>query len=161
MNYENKIENLLTRLPHKLQVRFALDCALDVKDLMGPESIQALDFVEKWLKGEATQAEVEAAAYAYNAAYAATRAAYNAYNASAAASRAAYNAAYAASSAASAASPRGAYNAYNAAYAYNASAAAYAYATGKNRDKKIKEYYENLRSMILNMSELEKLVYNV
>jgi hypothetical protein len=135
MNYEKEIENLLTPLPHKLQVRFALDCALDVKHLMAPESIQALDAVEKWLKGEVTQAEIEAvAATASHAAYAAAQSA----------SYAAYAAAYAAAPA-----------------AYHASLAASYAAAGKNKDKKIKEYYENLRSMILNMSELEKLVYDV
>jgi hypothetical protein len=153
MNYLNEIQELLKPLPHRLQVRFALDCALDVKHLMTPEAIQALDVAEKWLKGEATQYEVEAATTAaraayYAAAYHAARADYAAraaYHAAATAARADYRAAY-----------------YSARAAYGASyAAAYAAANaGNNKDKKIKEYYENLKGMILNMSELEKLVYN-
>jgi hypothetical protein len=147
MNYEKEIEKLLTPLPHKLQVRFALDCALDVKHLMGPEAIQALDVVGKWLKGEATQAEVaDAAARANYAARAASHADY-----AANAAYAVYNAAYHAAQSASYAANAAAY----ASYAANALAAA------ENRDKKIKEYYENLRSMILNMSELERLIYGL
>jgi hypothetical protein len=150
MNYEKEIEELLKSLPHKLQVRFALDCALDVKHLMGPESIQALDVVGKWLKGEATQAEVEAA---YHAATAAIHAAYyNAANADYAAYHAAQSADYAAYHAAQSAN----YAAYHAAQsAYHAAAAA------ENRDKKIKEYYEKAKTIISNLSELEKLVYDV
>ena len=117
MNHLKEIQELLKPLPHKLKVRFALDCALDVKHLMGPEAVQVLDVVGKWLKGEVAQAEVaDAADYA-------TIHASPAYNAASHASYAAVNAA------------------------------------GKNKDKKIKEYYENLKGMILNMSELEKLVY--
>jgi hypothetical protein len=147
MNHLKEIQELLKPLPHKLKVRFALDCALDVKHLMTPEAIQALDVVGKWLKGEVAQAEVEAAAaYAYNAAYAASSASHAAQSAN----YAAYYSAYATTTAARSdyAATRAAYNA-----AYHAASA------GNNKDKKIKEYYENLKGMILNMSELEKLVY--
>jgi hypothetical protein len=142
MNYEKEIEELLKSLPHKLQVRFALDCALDVKHLMAPESIQVLDAVEKWLKGEATQAEIEAVVA--TASHADYRAAY--YSARAAAANAAYavyNAAYHAAQSAS-------YAAYNAALG-----------AGNNKDKKSKEYYEKAKAIVSNLSELEKLVYNV
>ena len=67
-------------LSHKDMVRFALFCAKQV-DSKAPEAIACVDVVERWLVGEATSDECNAAANAANAyyvgaAYYAARAAY-------------------------------------------------------------------------------------
>ena len=99
-------------------VRFAIFCAEQVKEDWEniPECVNAINIVERWLEGKATEDECKVAAHA---AYAAADAAADAYAADAAA-----NAAYAASAAADAA----AYVASHAAYAYAASSAYAAYA---------------------------------
>jgi len=97
-------------------VRFAIFCAEQVKEDWEniPECVNAINIVERWLEGKATEDECKVAAHA---AYAAADAAADAYAASAAA-----NAAYAASAAADAAAS---YSAY--AYAASSAYAAYAY----------------------------------
>ena len=102
-------------------VRFAIFCAEQVKEDWEniPECVNAINIVERWLEGKATEDECKVAAhaaYAARATYAAVHAANAAY--------AAANAAYAASAAADAA----AYVASHAAYAYAASSAYAAYA---------------------------------
>jgi len=98
-------------------VRFAIFCAEQVKEDWEniPECVNAINIVERWLEGKATEDECKVAAHA---AYAAADAAADAYAASAAA-----NAAYAASAAADAA----AIAAYSASHATYATYAAYAY----------------------------------
>ena len=118
----------LSKLPHTLQVYFALICAKQVAHLVKPEHKvacdKALETAELWLDGKATAEECKTAANAAYAAYAAAYAA--AANAAAdAAAYAAYAAAYAAAAtadaayAANAAANAAAYAAY-AAYAYTA-----------------------------------------
>ena len=99
-------------------VRFALFCAEQVRDSWKdiPECVAAINMVERWLKGKASEEEcVNASSAAYDAAYAANAAA-------------AYAAAYAASAAANAANADAAYSdataAANAANAANAADAA-------------------------------------
>jgi len=95
----------LSKLPHILQVYFALFCAKQVAHLVKPEHKvvcdKALETVELWFNGKATAEECKTAANAYVAyatAYAAAYAYYAAY-AAANAADAAYAAAYAADAA--------------------------------------------------------------
>jgi len=58
------LDQILEKLPHKRVVRFALDCAYDVKDhTKDPRSIKALKITELWLIDKATAEEVKIAAY--------------------------------------------------------------------------------------------------
>jgi hypothetical protein len=136
MNYHEEIKRLLKPLSHRLKVRFACECALDVKHLMPAESAASLEVVESWLKGQASQAEVEAAVDAAN---------YAAYYA-------AYTTTYA---------MRAAYAAYSAATTSAAYAAYAAYSAANNKEEKMREYHGNLVRMIKNLSELEKIIYNI
>jgi hypothetical protein len=53
------INELLQPLPHKMQVRFALHCANDVKQYMKDErSIKALHITQLWLEDKATSKEI-------------------------------------------------------------------------------------------------------
>ena len=98
-------------------VRFAIFCAEQVKEDWEniPECVNAINIVERWLEGKATEDECKVAAHAAYA-YAASAAANAAY--------AAANAAYAAA-ASSANAASSAYSAY--AYAASSAIAAYAY----------------------------------
>ena len=75
----NNIETLIDRLTDRQRHAFAVTCARRVQHLMhDPRSVAALDTRERWLRGEATDAEMEAAldvARAASAASAAARAA--------------------------------------------------------------------------------------
>jgi hypothetical protein len=84
------IEALISRLTDRQRHEFALACARRVQHLMtDPRSIAALDTRERWLRGEATDAEMDAALAAARAAWAAAEAAW----AASAAARAAWAAA--------------------------------------------------------------------
>ncbi len=75
----------LKKLPHRLQVTFALFCANQVKHLWEdvPEAVKAVEITRRWLKGKATKEECKEVA---RAAYAVvTDAAYAVYAANAAA----------------------------------------------------------------------------
>jgi hypothetical protein len=137
MTTHDKIRSLLNRLPHHLQTRFAYLCCIDIKDQIKSESdLEALALVKDWLDGKTVSLkELCAAANAAYAANAANAAAYAAY------------AAYAAANAANAA----AYAAY----------AAYAAATSITREKKLKQYLNMLQTMIKDMTELEKILYDL
>ena len=141
MKTRQDVQNLLNKLPHTLQVTFALHCCNDIKHLItDPRSIEVLHLVEKWLHNpnSVTSRELyDAASYAANAASAsyAANAAYAAYAA---------NAAYAASAANAAAN----------AAAYAAAYAAYAYA--EDRNKYSKKYYDILIGMINDLTEIQK-----
>jgi hypothetical protein len=67
------INDLITRLNERQRMRFALHAARRVQHLMrDPRSVAALDTGERWLRGEATDAELaEAADAAGEAAWAA------------------------------------------------------------------------------------------
>ena len=70
------IETLIDRLTDRKRHEFALACARRVQHLMrDPRSVAALDTRERWLRGEATDAEMAAALDAAWAASAAARAA--------------------------------------------------------------------------------------
>ena len=132
MNYGKEIEILLKKLPHKLQVKFALSCAESVfhlvKDEDKPGVRKSLDTTALWLVDKASADEV----YAY-AAYIVS-------------ASAAYSAVYAA----------------DAAY-YAATSAAYLAvdAAAKAKDKDLKHYYEELVRMIKDLTELDKLIYDI
>ena len=136
MKTRQDIQNLLNKLPHTLQVTFALHCCNDIKHLItDPRSIEVLHLVEKWLHNpnSVTSRELyDAASYAANAASAsyAANAAYAAYAA---------NAAYAAS-AANAAANAAAYVATNA--AANSACAAEAFWQRVNPCKVLRELIE-------------------
>jgi len=92
----NDIETLISRLTERQRHEFALACARRVQHLMSdPRSVAALDTRERWLRGNATDAEMDAAwAAARDAASAAARdAAWDAEWAASAAARAAASAA--------------------------------------------------------------------
>ncbi len=62
-------EQILNLLPHKMQVRFALKCANDVRHILKDErSTKALDIIALWLEDKATTEEVRVAYTAANAA---------------------------------------------------------------------------------------------
>jgi len=157
------IQNLLSRLPHTIQVTFALHCCNDIRSLItGPKSLKALEVVEKWLHNPASVTTQEL----YDAAAAA---AYTA-NATATANAAAYaaNAAATASSAYSASAS--AYAAYSAsASAYAVSSAAYAAwacssssgASNAEYNVKINQYYNDLVLMLKDLTELEKVLWDI
>jgi hypothetical protein len=151
-----EMQRLLKPLSRKLQVRFALDCALDVRHMMSTEAVAVLEVVERWLKGKATEEEVRVAALAaYSAAT--TSAAKAAYYAASAAYSAANYAAKAAYYAASVVyTSYKDFASYTAHYAANA-----AYSAAENREEKMKEYHGNLVGMISNLSELEKVIYDL
>ena len=71
----NDIETLISRLTERQRHEFALACARRVQHLMSdPRSVAALDTRERWLRGNATDAEMDAAwAAARDAASAAAR----------------------------------------------------------------------------------------
>ena len=83
------IDNMISRLTERQRQEFALACARRVQHLMrDPRSVAALDTRERWLRGEATNEEMNAAAAAADvAAWAAAQ--YAARAASEAAARAA------------------------------------------------------------------------
>jgi hypothetical protein len=59
------IETLIDRLPERQRYEFALRCARRVQHLMrDPRSVASLDTRERWLRGEATTEEMNAAAAA-------------------------------------------------------------------------------------------------
>jgi len=129
-------------ISHNFQVRFALFCANQVRNVWKgiPECVEAIRMAELWLEDKATSKECEVAAYAASAA-ASAAAAY----ASSAAAYATYAAASAASAAASAASA-----AYAASAASAASAAAYA---SEDKAKLIKEQWA-FYNELLNFDEI-------
>jgi len=179
MKTRQDIQNLLNKLPHTIQVTFALHCCNDIKHLItDPISLKALEVVEKWLHNPASVTTQElydaassasaASASAANAAYSASptsASAYAASSASASASASAANAAYSAYSAAysaSASSASGA-SAYAAAYAYSAYSAAYASAasaaySAANASYKLNDYYNDLIKMVQELTKLEKVL---
>ena len=140
MNYFKETEKLLRKLPHKLQVLYAYNCAISVKDKLNPNdiaSLECLQLTELWLKDSSlvnSQTLYDTAAYA--AAYAAANAA-----------------AYATSAVA---------HAYaSAAYATSAAAYATSAANADSKDKYSKHYYEMLISMINDITEVERLIYRI
>ena len=136
-NYGKEIEILLKKLPHKLQVKYALSCAESVfhlvKDEYKPGVRKSLDTTALWLVDKVSADEVYAA-YIVSAS-----AAYTAYSS-------AISAAYAA----------------DAAY-YAATSAAYLAvdAAAKAKDKDLKHYYEELVRMIKDLTDLDKLIYDI
>lgn len=134
MTATQQIESLLQQLPHKLQVRFAYLCCMDIKDkIKDKASLKALALTKAWLDGEAvTKEELKAAANsAANSAHYATYAAYN----------------------------TAAYYANTAVYASNA--AYYAADAYPNPKTKLNEHLLMLKTMIKDMTELEKILYNI
>ena len=147
MNYQEEIENLLPKLPHRLQVSFALYCAQDVYHLVRDKNKEmikkTLDIAEAWLRGEASAEECRAAA---NAIYAT---AINTVYATAV--YAAYAAANAAANAATA----------NAIYAAAANAAYAATANANTANAAYKKYYEVLIDMVKSLSRVEKAIWRL
>ena len=117
MTNQQEIELILLKLPHRMQVLFAVYCCDDVIDLIKDEaSIKTLDLVKQWLKDPAsvTVQELIDAAYAAHAAdYVAHAAAYVAANAS------------------------------------------------KDKEKKLSQYLKHLKSMIKDLSKLEKAIWEL
>jgi hypothetical protein len=143
------IEKLLSPLPKQLQVEFALYCAKDVfhfiknKDQADTANL-CIELTTRWLKGE----NVIENELLYAASYASASAAY----ADSAASYAAASAAYAHAASA-------AYAAHAASYAAASASSAAFYA--KNEQQKLYEYYKYLLNMINNLSELERVIYDI
>ena len=149
MNYEKEIEILLKKLPHKLQVKYALYCAESVfhlvKDEDKPVVRKSLDTAALWLVDKASADEVYAASSAISPAYAASVAISAVYAATAA--TAATAASYAAASA----------SAISAAYAARAAVSA----STKDKNNASKHYYKELIRMIKDLTELDKLIYDL
>lgn len=133
--------DMLDRLDHKMQVRFAVFCARQVIDLVAekdrPVCLQAIEAAEGFIEGKVSKEECRDAAYAAYAAADAANAAYAAY----AAARAAYAAAYAANAAT---------------YAANAAdaAAAAAYAAGHDIKKAIEQEQIRYYNELLNFDKI-------
>ncbi len=68
----------LKKLPHRLQVTFALFCVNQIKHLWKdiPEAVEAVEVTKKWLAGKATKEECKKVARAAYAVAAANAAAY-------------------------------------------------------------------------------------
>jgi type IV secretory pathway VirB6-like protein len=149
----DKIKSLLEKLPHILQVSFALHCAEDVYPLTkdNKKAKLCIDLVKEWLRNpDRPGLEEELVAAAYATASATNAAAHSAANAAAYAAYATtiFAAHDAANAAAYAAYATTIFAAHDAAYAARAAAnAAAAY------DEKIKEYYEVLLGYL---TEVEK-----
>ena len=139
----DEIKSLLPKLPHKMQVSFALYCAKDVFHLVRDKDRtvvkDCLDTVELWLKSKATAEECNATADA-TFALGDTYAAVDAANAARAASYSAYFAADTA--------------------AYTACAATDATSTA-NYDKAIKKYLNHLNKMIKDLTPIEKVLFDI
>lgn len=106
------IDTMISRLTDRQRQEFALACARRVQHLMrDPRSIAALDTQERWLRGDATNAEMDAA---WAAALAAADAAWAA---ASDAARYAARSAWAAASDAAQAAPLAAWAAWSAARA--------------------------------------------
>lgn len=139
MTFRDRVEKVLSQLPHRLSVEFALYCCNDIKDFItDPASIKALELTQKWLdtNGEGVTAEelLAASNAAVNAAYASyATAAYASYATGATGATAAY----------------ASYAAVNAAYA-----------AGARKDKE-KQYLNHLVKTIANLSELERVLWDV
>jgi hypothetical protein len=176
IDYYKEIEKLLEVTPKHIYVAFAVSCARDqlhnIKDENTYKQCEdALNVVERFNKGQATQAEVEAAYSAANAAssaaYAASSATHAAHcaanNAAYSAARSAAYAAYAAHSAANNAANNAAYSAArSAAYAaYAAHSAANRAARSAAYSDKMKQYYKVLQEMLTKLTLIEKIVYNI
>ena len=161
MNTQQQIKATLDKLPHKLQVSFALHCARDCFHLNSkedkPKIEECLSLVERWLRGEnVTQRKLEdAAASAACAIYAAATidAIYAAAASAACAASYSYSYSYSYSAAASAAASVHAIHAIYASYAiYDAAGA---------REKKLKEYLSYLRQTIKDMPLVERIILNL
>jgi hypothetical protein len=101
MKTYDKIKNLLEKLPHKIQVSFALYCAEDVYPLTNEskEAKLCIDLVKEWLENpdrpglmEKLKDAANAAAYAAHAAASAAYTAFGAYDAVNVSDTAAYTA---------------------------------------------------------------------
>ena len=140
-NYGKEIKILLNKLPHKLQVKYALYCAESVfhlvKDEDKPGVRKSLDTTALWLVDKASADEVYASANYTACAY--------------------YAAAYATASAAAAtvyaASATSAY--------FYAATSASAASAAKAKGKDLKHYYEELVRMIKDLTDLDKLIYDI
>ena len=153
MSPYDEIKSLLPKLPHKLQVSFALYCAKDVYPLVREEDravVKAcINTVELWLKDKATAKECVTASYAIythithaaNASSYAARSAYAAYTASTA--DAIYYADYAANAAANAANVKAGGNGTT---FYN---------------KAMEKYLNHLNEMIKDLTPIEKVLFNI
>jgi DNA polymerase I-like protein with 3'-5' exonuclease and polymerase domains len=143
----DKIKSLLEKLPHKIQVSFALHCAEDVYPLTknSKEAKLCIDLVKEWLSSPdrpGLEKELKAAAdAAYNTAHSAAYAAHDAV-------RAAYVTAHDA--------VRAAYNADTAA-AYTI-LAANAAANAAGQGEKLQEYHDVLVGYL---TEVEKVLYSL
>jgi hypothetical protein len=145
MNYFKETEKLLQKLPHKLQVLYAYNCAISVKDKLNPNdtaSLECLNLIALWLKDSSL---VDSQTLSDTAYHVVTVAFGTASYASAA-----YYAATAASAAANAAAAAATATAY-------AMTAAYA----DSKDKYSKHYYEMLISMINDITKVERLIWKI
>jgi hypothetical protein len=168
MTAYNKIRSLLEKLPHKIQVSFALYCAEDVYPLVkdNKKAKLCIDLVKEWLRNPDIVELMEKLRDADTAAYASNAAAYHAADDAAYITAYAANAVYAAASAAASAahSTHDDAHAANAAYtilaanaaAYAARAAAYA-ANAASHEEKTQEYYGVLVGYL---TEVEKELYS-
>jgi hypothetical protein len=154
MKTYDKIKNLLDRLPHKIEVSFALYCAEDAYPLAkdNKKAKLCIDLVKEWLENPDRPSLIEelkavSRADITNVSCAAAHAAYAAANAPKAAVYAAY-AAHAASYAAANAAAQAAF--YSARTTINA-------AYGVSYDEKIKEYYGVLLGYL---TKVEKVLYS-
>jgi len=183
MTAYEEIKIILNKLPRHLVVSFAIYCAEDCFELVQDKDKaivrKCIDTTKAYMLGQVTLAELNTAASASYAAasasyaavsdsyasYAAVFDSYTSYaaNAASSASSAAYAAAsYAAASYASAAS----YAAASYASSASASAAAASSASSfgsfyKAEEDKLNEYLTYLKTMLNNLSNLERLIYDL
>ncbi len=156
------IKALLQLLPHKLQVRFALNCAIDAKihlDKTDTSSLKCIELVEKWLKDPSSVSNAELTAYAstYSASYAAA-ASDAASTYSAAASAHASSAASYAAHASDYASASASYASYAASAYASASASS---AASASRKEKLKQYENDLKEIIKGLTNLQKALCGI
>jgi len=152
-NSHSNWKNMLDKLDHKMQVRFAIFCAKQVIDLVDAKHkevcLKAIEAAEGFVEGRVSKEECYAAAAAANAASYAAYAAAAGY-AAADAADAAYAAGYAAGYAADAAG----YAAANAAGYAAANAAGYAAANAALARKDIEQEQIRYYNELLNFDKI-------
>ena len=157
---QQELAQKLSKLPHKLQVRFALACARDIQHLVRTEDKEAiakcLNTVELWLIDKASKQDVLNASSSASIASAYS----SAYSSASASSSAASYVSYAAASSYATASASAAHATASSAY-YAAAASSTAASSANASNKDLDYYHRILVDMINNFTEIERIMYGI
>jgi hypothetical protein len=154
MNYKDEILAIMDKLPHRLQVRFAYLCCMDVRSLIKDDKpIRALKLVELWLKDESKVSKKELLDV--------SSAAFNPHTVGNSADIISESSAAQACYAAADVARAGDYVTYARDFAAYTSYAAARAVCPDDYVLKIKDYYELAKTMTRDLTMLEKLVFNL